>query len=155
MSDSDIAFAKKRLAGSLRILVLVQLAALGSLVAFGVANVVGFLENTEMNVVSAICNYLPTFAVFSFLLATLWGICKIMWIARRPVAVRIYLWGFLFYFGLLFVFIVFSEPNWFLQLFIWIFPFYCVLPQFFISRWLTKAAEAESYSATESTGIHG
>ena len=143
----DHSVAIKRLAKDLRILVYIQVAALGSL---SLTNALPIML-PENPATDFLWGAMLAIGIIIYLIAAFRGVSKMMKIARRPVAIRLYLWGFWLLFLSLFLSPVletlFDFPHWEI-LFIpcivipyVIFPFYSIIPQFFVARWLAKNAE--------------
>jgi hypothetical protein len=141
MPDADIALAKKRLARDL-ILVIVQVVGLCAVVPDF------FVQDVYILVL------LGTVGVYTSLLAGFWGCHSLYHSKDVPFWLRVY--GACIYLLLLIWFLFILYVDLYvdsLEMKIWefyrihvidtIFSFhgYCLLPQFFISRWLAKAAE--------------
>jgi hypothetical protein len=142
MSDPDITLAKKKLARDLKILVGVQVVAL---CALGLdVPILWLAERNGWNMIGEFCSLFPLFAASTFFVAALTG-CLILGtrIPHQPIVINAYVLGF---FGLGFLagfpflpfvrylpfdpFIVNTLPATI------ILPFYSIIGQFFIARWL-------------------
>ena len=142
MNENDPSFAKKRLGRDLRVIVFVQVAALGiawlGLFLYG-GNVVP--NYPEWDAIHLHCGVLALAGMITFVITAFWGFAKLMDIVFLPT-IRIYLQGVLGFFCLFLLAFFFNDCLPILGiLFGFVFPFYCVIPQFFIARWLTKEAE--------------
>ena len=140
----DQSLAIKRLARDLRILVCVQvivpcIVMLGPFAREYVPNLPGW------DVIHSLCGALALLGVIAFTIVALWGSGKLMGSTFLPVLIRRYalsVW-------VLFPFILLGANlldkhggSFFLSLaFLSILPLYCIVPQFFIARWLTKKAK--------------
>ena len=146
MDASEPSLAKKRIARDLRIIVIVQVVALG---VFGVGT---FLfgsncvpNHPEWDVIHSFCGVLALAGAITFFVAAFWGFDKITNGGfPLPTLIRAYFWGVG---GILvgFIFVVFlpCEPPFYFTILLCIFPFYCIIPQFFIARWLAKEGTME------------
>ena len=146
MNESDPSFAKKRLGRDLRVLVLVQVAAL---CVFGAGLYLWTGEripnNPKWDEIHLLCGSLALFGAIVFVVAAFWGFGKLTNVNfLLPSLIRNYLWGvggILVSFVLLVFFSSPFSPPICSVILLCIFPFYSVIPQFFIARWLTKEAE--------------
>jgi hypothetical protein len=136
MPNADIALAKKRLAGDLMILVIIQAVAVC---------ILWLLWNDVKNDIYAAS---ISVGLCVFIVTALWDSYRLVNVVFIPVWLRIYggSVGFFSFFALtcLFGFFIddFPVTEETFRLFVaYLFPFYVILPQFFISRWLAKAAE--------------
>ena len=141
MNASEHSLAQKRLAHDLKIIVLVQVVALCAfavgLFFFGSNRIP---NSPEWDHIHSLCGVLGVSGTIVFIVTAFWGFGKTINDVFLPFPVRIYgIGGFLFFF-LIFSIPRFVPPACSLILFV-AFPFYCVVPQFFIARWLTKEAE--------------
>jgi hypothetical protein len=142
MPDSDIALAKKRLASDVMIIVGVQVVA--SCVAIPC-----FLAWEHDFFVFALIVMLISFV------AAMYGCAKLYDSKIMPFWIRVYGIGIFLFppLGLVMIQFDFLAEHFF-YLFVILWYGYGLIPQFFISRWLAKAAEEES-SATDDTDNHG
>jgi hypothetical protein len=150
MDATDNPNTIKRFARNLRILAFVQLVALCASLLPWLPFFCGIIpsnpaDKPEWGGVWALCFILFLLTGLIFITAAYWSICKIVCVARRLIAVRIYVWGFFLYLSTLCLipaFIEQSDSNEFLYGLLGIvFQFYCIIPLFFIARWSAKKAE--------------
>jgi len=143
--------AKKRLARELRIIVVVQFSAMCAVVLglflFGSDLVPNHPEWDEIHL---LCGVLAVAGMITFVIVAYWGSGKLVCNDFLPILVRLYaysVWGFfpLFVFG---TYLLLDKTAGSLILFLtlffvlfFFFPFYCIISQYFIARWLAKEAE--------------
>jgi hypothetical protein len=142
MNESNTSLAKKQLAHDLGIIFRVQVV---GLCAFGVG--LFFFGSKivpnypEWDNIHLLCGGLVIFGVVVLLVTTFWGFYKLTNTAfSLPILIRVYLgsfWGFILLFVLS---LPFPAPI-YIPILLYIFPFYSVVPQFFIARWLAKEAK--------------
>jgi hypothetical protein len=152
MPDSDIALAKKRLARDVRIYVIVQIVALCAAVLGWFLTYSHFILNLRWDMIHAFCFILYAAGILVSTAAGFWCCDRLSKAAFLPFKLRVYAFsGSLLFYVFFLVVLLSRELSLLVKILCCIFLLYCILPQFFISRWLAKAAEEES-SATE---IHG
>ena len=145
MTDSDVSLARKRLARELKILVAVQV------IAFCIAGLGVCLFGSDIvpnhpdwDTAHSLCGVLGLCGIVVFVVAAFWGSVKPAIANFLPCRVQLYAsgtWGILSIFVILQFFYTtfqpFEEPI--LTLIpIYVFPFYSIISQFFIARWLAK-----------------
>ena len=146
-NDSNHFLAKKRLAQELRIFVIVQTVAL-SFAALGAGIV---LIDLGGDVIAPFCVVLIAFGMMASFLMAFWGYRRLSIVLFLPALLRIYAYGGYF---LLFV-LLFTAAPWtnhylspnlftFAVPLIFIVPFYGLIPQFFIARWLARQRQMVS-----------
>ena len=148
MTDSDVSFAKKRFARDLKILVAVQV------IALCIAGLGVFLFGSDIvpnypdwDTVHSLCGVLGLCGIIVFVVAAFWGSVKPAVTNFLPYRIQLYAsgtWGILSVFVILGLFYAtfhpFEEPI--LTLIpICVFPFYSIISQFLIARWLAKEAK--------------
>jgi len=162
INDTDHFTAKKRLVRELRTIVIVQVAAMCAVVLglflFG-SNLIP--NQPAWDEIHSLCGVLALAGMITFVIAAYWGSGKLVCNDFLPIQVRLYacsVWGFfpLFLFGtyLLLDKTATGSPILFLTLFFMLFfffPFYSIIPQFFIARWLAKEAEDGTIQAMDMT----
>ena len=144
----DISLAKKQLASDLKILVAVQV------VALGVAGLGLFLigsdvipNNPDWDAIHSLCGVLGLSGMVTVMVVAVWGAVLLTNITIVPIRVQIYSLGvFGFPFFVLFI-SIFGSPRYLPHIPIvlilsCIFPFYSIVGQFFIARWLKKEGVA-------------
>jgi len=147
MSDSNHSLVKKRLASELRIIILVQVVALG-VVGLGL-----FLYCSKIvpnypawDEIHLLCGVLALSGMITFFVTTLWGFTKLMKVVFLfSILIKAYLiggWASLFL--LFFILFLPVQLPVYLEILTFIFPFYCVIPQFFIARWLAKEVKNDT-----------
>jgi hypothetical protein len=142
---SDIALAKKRLAGDLRIIVIVQVVALCDLWVL-------WLTSPHDLAGAGIVQELTAVGMMMFPLAAIYGAVKLTNNASfsLPVRVRIYAFSVLGFPVLILSVLPVMPIHSVVLPSLLCFPFYCIIPQFFISRWLAKAAEEGTETVQDS-----
>jgi hypothetical protein len=148
MPDADIALAKKRLARELRNSVIVQF------IAFFVAILgIGSIQSVpKSDIILGLCQGIASNGIMFSSSFALLGCYRLFGTVFLPVWIRIYGLGGWFFVLIAFVSLILFCQNDFVASifrpllgFLWFaFSLYCLIPQFFISRWLAKAAEEES-----------
>jgi len=155
INDSNHFLAKKRLARELRIFVLVQV------IAFCVFWLSLFLltpdtlpNSPEWDGIYSLCTVCVAVGQIAFLGAAFLGCYKLIGTPFLPFSVRLYAWSVLvapffrpFVFILTFHFLKTSILASVLCDFI--FPLYCIIPQYFIVRWLAKETKNDTIQAVE------
>ena len=150
MSDFDVSLAKKRLVRDLKIIVVVQVIALcatglGSFL-FGSDIVPNY---PDWDTIHSLCGVLGLCGTVVFVVAAFWGSVKPAITNFLPYRIQLYAsgtWGILSVFVILRLFTSFKpfeEPI--LTLIpIYVFPFYSIISQFFIARWLAKETKDDT-----------
>jgi hypothetical protein len=144
MPDSDIALAKKQLAGDLMMLVIVQAVTLSpsaqwftveAFLFFGIQiRGLGWMGDMAL---------IMTFGLLIASVAACWGCYKLYSSQVVPFWIRVYGNGiFLFIPLFLIMFNISFLRIYFFYWFVLLFHSYGLIPQFFISRWLAKVAES-------------
>jgi hypothetical protein len=140
MPDADIALAKKRLAWELRIIVVVQVV---GVFIYGLGFFLrdsGVIPNyPAWDVIHSLCGVFTLVGICAFIVAVYWGSYRLMVATFLPIGLHIYgasVWI------LPLLALILASWDYALPLFVPLaFLCYVIIPQFFISRWLAKAAE--------------
>jgi hypothetical protein len=145
MTNTDISTARKRLARELQIIVIVQVIALCAvwLLIFGSSMV-------SDETIHVLCDLLGVFAMIVFVVSAIWGCIKFTNVDFLPISMRLYAWGIFLFLPILFAVLYplsHKEAFMFFAILIYIFPFCCTIPQFFIARWLAKEAKDDTIEA--------
>jgi len=138
-SNADISLAKKRLARELKILVVVQVTALFSsgLGLFLFASDI-VPDYPDWDSIRLLCGVLVICGLSIFLVVAGWGGIKLIRVFSESFPVQSYVWGcFFLLFSFVLVFPV-KGGGYFGEVLLCVLPFYCIVPQFFIARWLAK-----------------
>jgi hypothetical protein len=150
MTDTDIALAKKRLARDLKIGVLIQVVAL---CIFGVGWW-GYFGNLVPNYpqwdkIHSLCGWLTYFGAVVCIGTAFWGSRLIMDVAYLPTWTRIYAGSVWAYIPFALCANIFFYTGTTLIILLSMYPFYCLIPQFFIARWLAKEAKDGTMACNE------
>ena len=136
MSDPDISLATKKLAHDLKILVFVQAIALC---------VVGLLFVVP-ETIRFFYGFLAIVAMLVLTVSAIWGCVKLMTVVFLPIPIWLYI-GSVFLLLFSFVFALLASPDgidsYICGILACVFPFYSIIPQFFIARWLAKRKTME------------
>jgi len=160
INDTDHFAAKKRLAGNLRIIAIVQTVALCAVVLGLFLS--GYVPNhPAWDAIHSLCGVLALSGMVVFVVVAFCG--SMILIGNSLVSISIHryalsIWGF-FPFLCLFGFALMEKTGspilsftLFGVLFI-IFPFYSIIPQFFIAGWLAKEADKGTMRADRDDSV--
>jgi len=144
MTDFDVALAKKQLARELKILVIVQVVAL-CIAGLGLFPLVSKIipNYPAWDTIHSHCGVFALCGMVVSVVFGIWGCLKltcIAFLASLPYSLRAYLWGIVVF--LFFLFLVPLNPLF--EMFFCALILYCVIPQFFIARWLASEAKEDS-----------
>ena len=145
---ADHSPAIKRLARDLRILVYVQIAVVCAVICIfallALAHVSKMMpDGITENTIRLLCGLLVGACLIIFVTVSLWSGVKLMGGTFLPIGIRRYglgVWLLLPFVGLG-VCLLNGEAPVLEMICICIFPLYCIVPQFFIARWLSKKAK--------------
>ena len=150
INDTDHFTAKKRLADGLRNIITGQTIALYVLALgvlfFCIATVFRWEELATLSLF-----LIASWLVVSGILATVGCLRLSNARAVLPVSVRIYVFNFPTLPSLLLLLIPFVWDIILVSVFAVLFPLYCIVPQYFIARWLAKETEDGTMQMVEDT----
>ena len=147
INDADTSLAKKRLARELRICIIGQTVALFIFWAGLILYTCDFVPNyPEWDSTHSICGRLAFWGAVVFIAIAISGIYEIMIVTFLSIWIKIYGGSVWAYLPLALVGLIVSDTGALIPIFtlFFIFQCYCIIPQIFIARWLTKEVKNDT-----------
>ena len=145
-NDFDHSLVKKRLVRELQIIVTVQIVALcvGLLFQYAFLSVHLIPDDANWDSIRLLCGRLALSCAIVFVITTFWGFSKIIYAGFTSDLMTTYFLGA--WIVLVAFFLLSPSGGWppiYFAIFICCFSFYCIIPQFFVARWLARKAEED------------